>query len=212
MYEKQENIFYYIKMMNEFYKMPSMPQGVRDGILKGLYKFKASEKKDAKTKVNLLGSGAILNEAIKSQEILESKYDISADVWSVTSYKELYTDATQIDRWNMLHPTEEPKIPYIQKCFKDAGNIFVAASDYLKSLPCSVAKWIPGRLIALGTDGYGRSDSRAALRDYFEVDTKFITVAALQALAAEGVISSDTVKKAIEELEIDPEKISPLSV
>jgi len=212
MYEKQENIFYYITMMNEFYKMPPMPQGCREGILKGLYKFKASDKKDARAKVNLLGSGAILNEAIKAQTILESKYNVSADVWSVTSYKELYTDAAEADRWNMLHPTEEPAIPYIQKCFKSAGNIFVAASDYLKTLPCSIAKWIPGKLIVLGTDGYGRSDTRADLRDYFEVDARFITLAALQALAADGIIEPDTVKKAIEELEIDPEKVAPTSV
>jgi pyruvate dehydrogenase E1 component len=212
MYEKQENIFYYITMMNEFYKMPPMPKGCREGILKGLYKFKASDKKDAKAKINLLGSGAILNEAIKAQTILESKYGVSADVWSVTSYKELYTDATEADRWNMLHPTEERAIPYIQKCFNDAGNIFIAATDYLKTLPCSIAKWIPGKLLALGTDGFGRSDSRTDLRNYFEVDARFITLAALQALAAEGIINADTVKKAIEEFEIDPEKVAPLTV
>jgi len=215
MYEKQENIFYYITMMNEFYKMPPMPQGCREGILKGLYKFKSSDKKDAMAKVNLLGSGAILNEVIKSQEILESKYNISANVWSVTSYKELYTDATETDRWNMLHPTEEPRVTYIQKCFKDvkdAGDIFVAATDYLKTLPCSITKWIPGKLIALGTDGYGRSDTRSALRDYFEVDARFITLAALQALASEGIIKPNEVGKAIKELQIDPQKVAPLSV
>jgi pyruvate dehydrogenase E1 component len=212
MYEKQKNIFYYITMMNEFYKMPPMPQGCREGILKGLYKFKASDKKDARAKVNLLGSGAILNEAIKAHTILESKYAVSADVWSVTSYKELYTDAVEADRWNMLHPTEEPQVPYVQKCFEDSGNIFVAATDYLKTLPCSIAKWIPGKLIALGTDGFGRSDTRSALRDYFEVDARFITLAALQALAADGIIEPDMVKKAIEELQIDPEKVAPLSV
>jgi pyruvate dehydrogenase E1 component len=212
MYEKQENIFYYITMMNEFYKMPPMPDGCRQGILKGLYKFKASEKKNTNAKVNLLGSGAILNEAVKAREILESKYNVCADVWSVTSYKELYTDAAQTDRWNMLHPDEQPRISYIQKCFENAGNIFIAATDYLKTLPCSIAKWVPGKLIALGTDGFGRSDSRDALRDYFEVDARFITLAALQALAADGVIKPDAVKKAIEELQIDPDKVGPLSI
>ncbi len=212
MYKKQENIFYYITIMNEFYKMPPMPQGVTEGILKGLYKYKASDKKDAIAKVNLLGSGTIMNEVIKAHEMLESKYNISTDVWSVTSYKELYTDAVETDRWNMLHPSQTPRISYVQQCFENAGNIFVAASDYLKTLPYSIAKWIPGRLISLGTDGYGRSDSRTSLRNYFEVDVRFITLAALQALAAQGVIQPDIVENAIKDLNIDPEKVSPLSI
>ena len=212
MYEKRENIFYYITMMNEFYEMPPMPEGVKDQILRGMYKYKASEQSAVRAKANLLAGGAILNEAVKAQEILQSKYDVAADVWSVTSYKELYTDGLETDRWNMLHPAETPKLSYVQQCFKNQNAIFVAASDYLKSLPCSIAKWLPGRMVALGTDGYGRSDSRAALRDYFEVDARFITLAALYALAAEGKIKSDIPQKAIEDLDVDPEKVNPMLV
>lgn len=212
MYEKQENIFYYITMMNEFYEMPPMPEGVKDGILKGMYKFKASGQSDSKAKANLLASGAILNQAIKAQQILQSKYGVAADVWSVTSYKELYTDGLETDRWNMLHPVETPRLSYVQQCFKDQEAVFIAASDYLKSLPCSIAKWIPGRMVALGTDGYGRSDSRAALRDYFEVDARFITIAALYALAAEGKVEPETAQKAVDDLDVDPEKVNPIFV
>jgi pyruvate dehydrogenase E1 component len=212
MYEKQENLIYYITVMNEFYEMPAMPDGVREGILKGMYRYKASNKKDARAKANLLGSGAILNETLKAQEILESRYNVAADVWSVTSYKELYSDAVWTQRWNMLHPDESPRIPYISKCFGSQEAVFVAASDYLKTLPCSIGKWVPGRFVALGTDGYGRSDGREALRDYFEVDARFITLAALHSLALDGKVGSDLPKKAIEDLDIDPDKVNPVTV
>ena len=211
MYEKQENLFYYITIMNEFYAMPPMPRGVKNGILKGMYKFKASSKK-AKAKVHLLGSGAILNESIKASNILELKYGVATDVWSVTSYKELYQDALGTERWNMLHPTARTRTCHIEKCFKNESGVFVAASDYLKALPCSIAKWVPGRFISLGTDGYGRSDSRSALRNYFEVDARFITLAALNALAAEGKIKPELPKQAIEDLDIDPGKVNPARV
>jgi pyruvate dehydrogenase E1 component len=212
MYEKQENLFYYITMMNEFYQMPPMPEGVREGILKGLYKYKASGKSDVKAKANLLASGAILNEAVKAQEILQSRYGVAADVWSVTSYKELYTDGLQTERWNMLHPGETQRLSYVQQCFEGQDAVFVAASDYLKSLPCSIAKWVPGRMVPLGTDGYGRSDSRAALRDYFEVDARFIALAALYALAAAGKIKPETPQKALKDLDVNPEKVDPMLV
>jgi pyruvate dehydrogenase E1 component len=210
MYEKQEEIFYYITMMNEFYEMPPMPDGVKDGILKGMYKYKSAEQSKGKPKANLLAAGAILNEAVKAQQILQSQYGVAADVWSVTSYKELYTDGIGTDRWNMLHPAEKQKLSYVQQCFENQDTVFVAASDYLKSLPCSIAKWIPGRMVALGTDGYGRSDSRAALRNYFEVDARFITLAALHALAVEGKINDETLQKANKDLDIDPEKANPI--
>ena len=199
-------------MMNEFYQMPPMPEGVEDGILKGMYKYKTSSKGGGGVKVTLLGSGAILNEAIKAQQILESEYNVSCDVWSVTSYKELYTDGLETDRWNMLHPAEKPKLCYVQRCFEKENTVFVAASDYLKALPCSIAKWLPGRLAALGTDGYGRSDSRASLRDYFEVDGRFIALAALQALAADGKIEPEIPGKAIKDMDINPEKVNPALV
>lgn len=212
MYEAQESVFYYITMMNEFYEMPPMPEGAKDGILKGMYKYKTSEQNKNKAKANLLASGAIVNEAVKAQHILQSNYGVATDVWSVTSYKELYTDGLQTDRWNMTHPDQKPKRSYVQKCFENEKSVFVAASDYLKSLPCSIAKWIPGRLIPLGTDGYGRSDSRAALRNYFEVDARFIALAALYALATDEKIPPDVPQKAMKEMEIDPEKIDPVLI
>jgi pyruvate dehydrogenase E1 component len=212
MYEKQENLFYYITMMNEFYEMPPMPEGVREGILKGIYRYKASGQSDTKAKANLLAGGAILNEAVRAQEILQSKYGVAADVWSVTSYKELYADGLQTERWNMLHPGETQRLSYVQQCFEGQDAVFVAASDYLKSLPCSIAKWLPGRMIPLGTDGYGRSDSRAALRDYFEVDARFIALAALYALAAQGKIKPETPQKALKDLDVNPEKVDPMLV
>jgi pyruvate dehydrogenase E1 component len=211
MYEKGENIFYYVTMMNEFYEMPAMGEGVHDGILKGLYRFKASTL-GKPAQVNLLGSGTILNQAIAAQKLLESKYQVSADVYSVTSYKELYENCAKTERYNMLHPSHEPKMSYLQEIFADSDCVFVAASDYMKTLPLVIAKWLPGKLIALGTDGFGRSDTRVALRDYFEVDYRYITIAALNGLAAEGKIKTEVVMKAIEDLEIDPDKENPAVV
>ncbi len=208
MYEKQENIFYYVTMMNEFYEQPPMPDGVREGILKGLYRFRTSTL-NKPAQVNLLGSGTILNQTIAAQQFLESKYQIPADVYSVTSYKELYEDCTAAERHNMLHPADKPQRSFLQQTFADPSAVFVAATDYMKTLPLTIAKWLPGRLIALGTDGFGRSDTREALRDYFEVDYRYITLAALNALASEGKIDSALPAKAIEDLEIDPDKQNP---
>jgi pyruvate dehydrogenase E1 component len=210
MYEKQEDVFYYITMMNEFYPMPAMPEGVEEGILRGMYRFKAAECEKPEAGVTLMGSGTILNEAVKAQQILGERYNIAADVWSVTSYKELYTDGINTTRWNMLHPSEQKK-SYIEACFGDSSGVFVAATDYLKSLPCSIAQWIPGRLIPLGTDGFGRSDDRPQLRYYFEVDARFMTLAALHGLFLEGKVKKATVQKAIEDLDIDPEKANPVT-
>jgi pyruvate dehydrogenase E1 component len=213
MYRQQKNIFYYITMMNDNYEMPPMPENCTEGILKGMYRYQASEVGDGRPKVNLLGSGAILPEAIKAQQLLETEYNIAADVWSVTSYKELYTDAIETDRWNLLHPAESPKQCYIEQCFEDEkGGVFVAASDYLKAMPCSIAKWLRGRLVALGTDGFGRSDTRSDLRNYFEVDARFIAFAALHGLALEGRIDKAILTGAMEKMAIDPEKISPLLI
>jgi pyruvate dehydrogenase E1 component len=211
MYEKQESVFYYLTVLNENYIQPSMPEGVREGILKGMYKFRASENKSAKLRAQLFGSGAILNEALKAQEMLEVKYGVAADVWSVTSYKELYRDGHAIERWNMLHPTESPKVPYVTACLADAPGVFVAASDYVKALPDSISRWFPRPLVSLGTDGFGRSDSRKALRDFFEVDARFITLATLAALARAGIIKLDVVQQAIKDMEISPDKADPMS-
>jgi pyruvate dehydrogenase E1 component len=209
MYEEQESIFYYITVMNENYAMPPMPEGVKEGIVKGLYKFRSSEKKKLKLKVNLLGNGTIMNEVLKAQEILEERYGVAADIYSATSYKELRREALEVERWNMLNPGE-PKQTYISKVFEGASGVFVASSDYIKAIPDSISKWVPGRLITLGTDGFGRSEGRKELRDFFEVDARFVTVAALYGLMLEGKVKQSVVDKAIEELDIDKNKLNPM--
>jgi len=208
MYEEQENVFYYITVMNENYPMPHMPEGAKEGILKGMYRFKSSEKKNAKLKANLLGSGTIMNEVIKAAEILEEKYNVASDIWSVTSYKELRREALDVERYNLLNPSEDEKVPYVSTLIDNDG-VIVASSDYVKTLPDSISKWLPKQVISLGTDGYGRSEGRKELRDFFEVDARYITLAALYGLAKEKKIKMKTVQKAIEELEIDPGKLNP---
>ncbi len=210
MYKDGENIFYYITVMNEPYAMPAMPPGAQDGILKGMYKFRASENKTSKLRAQLFGSGAILREALKAQEILREKYGVSADVWSVTSYKSLYTDGIDAERWNLLHSGEKPRVPYVTECLADSDGVLVAASDYLKALPNLISRWTPRRLASLGTDGFGRSESRGSLRDFFEVDARFITLATLYELFREGKIESGVVQKAVMELEINLDKPNPL--
>ena len=211
MYIDQESIFYYLTVTNEPLPMPEMPKdaNVREGILRGLYRFKTSDASDKKLRVQLLGSGTIMYEVLKAQTILKDKYGVAADVWSVTSYKELYRNANDCERWNMLHPGESPKMPYVTQTLKDAPGPFIAASDYMKVLPESLAKWVPGQFVSLGTDGFGRSESRVALRDFFEVDAKHIVLATLGALAREKKISIDVVKQAIRDLGIDQEKVNP---
>src|SRR5665213_361069 len=209
MYKDGENIFYYITVMNEAYPMPPMPAGVEDGILKGMYKYRASEKK-TKLRAQLFGSGAILREVLKAQDILAEKYGVSADVWSVTSYKALYMDGIDTDRWNLLHAGENRHVPYVTQCLKDADGVLVAASDYLKALPSLISQWTPRRLAILGTDGFGRSEGREALRDFFEVDAKFITLATLYELFREGKIEGAVVQKAIKDLDIKIDKPNPL--
>jgi pyruvate dehydrogenase E1 component len=211
MYKDGESIFYYITVMNEPYAMPPMPGDVKDGILKGMYRYRASENKKAKLRAQLFGSGAILREALQAQEILETKFGVAADVWSVTSYKALYTDGNEVERLNRLHPGEKPRVPYITECLADAPGVLVAASDYLKALPNMVSKWMPRRLASLGTDGFGRSEGRASLRDFFEVDARFITLATLHELYSDGKIERSLVDKAIKELGINPDKSNPVT-
>ena len=211
MYVNGEPIFYYLTLMNEQYEMLAMPkaEGTREGILKGMYKFRPSEKKKAKAQAQLFGSGTILLEVLKAQEILESKYDVAADVWSVTSYQELYRDAHAAERWNRLHPGETPKVPFVTKCLEGTEGVLIAASDYVKALPDSIDRWMPRRLTSLGTDGFGRSEGRVALRDHFEVDAKHIVQATLEALARDGKLKAADVQKAIKELGINPDKPNP---
>ncbi len=210
MYIDQESIFYYLTVTNEPLPMPAMPEGnVQEGILRGLYRFKTSDAPNPKLSAQLLGSGTIMFEVLKAQNILKEKYGVAADVWSVTSYKELYRDANDCERWNMLHPGETAKVPYVTETLKDASGPFIAASDFMKVLPESLAKWIPGQLVSLGTDGFGRSENRAALRDFFEVDAKHIVLATLGALVREKKLSVEVMKKAILDLGIDAEKANP---
>ena len=213
MYVDQESIFYYLTVTNEPLAMPEMPAGenIREGILKGLYRFKSSGKTGAKLHAQLFGSGTIMYEVLKAQQILEDKYGVASDVWSVTSYKQLYTDANECERWNMLHPADKPKVPYVTQCLKDAPGVFVAASDYMKVLPESISKWVPRPLLSLGTDGFGRSENRASLRDFFEVDAKHIVLATLHALAKEKQLEPSVVQKAIGELGVDPNKPNPVT-
>ncbi|MQA31444.1 MAG: pyruvate dehydrogenase (acetyl-transferring), homodimeric type [Luteitalea sp.] len=209
MYTDQESIFYYLTVMNEQYAMPPMPEGAHDGILKGLYRFRATSKPDAKLRAQLFGSGAILPEVIKAQEILETKYNVGADVWSVTSYSELYRDGHACERWNMLHPGEAPRVPHVSDCLKDAPGVLVAASDYVKALPDAIDRWLPRPLVALGTDGYGRSEGRASLRAFFEVDYRYVILSTLDALAREEQIDVSVVQQALKTHNINPEKSNP---
>jgi pyruvate dehydrogenase E1 component len=210
MYKDGEDIFYYITLMNEPYAMPAMPRDVKDGILKGLYRFRPSENKKSKLRAQLFGSGSILREALQAQDILEEKYGVAADVWSVTSYKALYTDGIEVERWNRLHPGAKARVPYLTKALGDAPGVLVAASDYLKTLPNMVSKWLPRRLASLGTDGFGRSEGRPSLRDFFEVDARSITLATLYELQQDGKIERSVVDKAIKDLGINPEKPNPV--
>lgn len=208
MYCHQEDWIYYLTVMNETYLMPAMPKraDVREGIIKGMYKYQTGKK--GKFKAQLLGSGAILNEVIKAQQLLE-KYQVSADVWSVTSYKELYTDAIECERWNLLNPQKKFKTPYVSQLLSKEKGVFVAASDYMKALPASVAQWFPRPLHCLGTDGFGRSDSRELLRDFFEVDARYIVVATLRQLALAGELPMSKVTEALNEFAINPNKLNP---
>jgi pyruvate dehydrogenase E1 component len=208
MYQEQESVFYYLTVMNEQYVMPEMPPNSREGILKGMYRFKAASDPNGKLRAQLFGSGAILNEVVSAQGLLQ-KYGVAADVWSVTSYTELYRDGHACERWNMLHPGETPRVPYVTQCLKDAPGVYVAASDYCKVLPDSIDRWTPRRMRSLGTDGFGRSEDRSALRGFFEVDARFVTIATLAELLKEGQIGADVVTRAIKDLGVDPNKPNP---
>src|SRR5687767_3014797 len=208
MYRDQESVFYYLTVMNEQYEMPAMPEGSREGILKGIYRLSKAANPKAKAKAQLLGSGTILNEVRAAAKLLET-YGVAADVWSVTSYNELYRDAHGCDRWNMLHPSEKPKVAYVSQCLKDTPGVIVAASDYLKVLPASIDRWMPRRVRSLGTDGFGRSEARKELREFFEVEARYVALATLAELAQNGDIEQKVVAQAIKDFGIDPEKKNP---
>ena len=208
MYAEGEDLFYYLTLYNENYAMPAMPEGAEQGILKGLYRFKAGPE-GRKFKVHILGSGPIIREALRAQEILADKFNVSADVWSATSYKLLRNDALRTVQWNRLHPTEPPKKAYVEQLLEKETGVFVAVSDNMKIVPDQIAPWVPGGLATLGTDGFGRSDTRERLRPFFEVDAESTVIATLHELAEKGQIERGVVQKAIRELGVDPEKAHP---
>jgi len=208
MFAEGEEIFYYLALYNENYAMPPMPTGVEDGILKGLYKFKPGPA-GKKNKAHIFGSGPMINSALKAQEILAECYGISADVWSATSYKLLRTDALRCKRWNMLHPTATPKKSYVETVLAKEQGTFVAVSDYMRLVPDQIAPWVPGGLMTLGTDGFGRSDTRVRLRRFFEIDAESTVIATLYALAEKEQVDRQLVEKAIKDLGMEPEKVFP---
>jgi pyruvate dehydrogenase E1 component len=210
MYHEQENVFYYITCMNENYVHPPIPKGVEQGILNGMYLLQIGSR--GKVRVTLFGSGTILREVLAAAEILEKKFGVPADVYSVTSYSELRKEALATERWNLLHPAEPPRQSYVQQALSGREGPCIAASDYMKTVPDQIRQWIPGRFTVLGTDGFGRSDGRAALRQFFEVDRHYVAIAALKALADEGKFDLKTVVKAMQDFGIDPDKPNPLTV
>jgi pyruvate dehydrogenase E1 component len=209
MFAEQEDVFYYLSVMNENYAHPAMPKGAEAGIIKGMYLLQAGGK--GKVRVNLMGSGTILREVIKAAEILEKDYGVPADVFSATSFSELRREALDIERTNMLHPDAPQAVPYVRQCLGDRTGPFIAATDNMRIVPDQIRQWVPGRFVVLGTDGYGRSDSRAELRRHFEVDAAHIVVASLRSLADEGKLDMATVKGAIKKFNIDPDKPNPVT-
>jgi len=211
MYAKGEDWIYYITVYNENYEMPAMPPGCEEGILKGAYKLSETPGSAAGKRVQLLGSGAILREVIRAAQLLSTHWGVASTVWSVTSWKELRREAQECRRWNMLHPREKPRTSYLEATIGAADGVFLAASDHVRAVPEQLDPWIPGGLFALGTDGFGRSDTRGPLRRHFEVDAECIAIGALSRLAAAGTIGADVVAEAITRLGVNPDKIDAAS-
>jgi pyruvate dehydrogenase E1 component len=226
MYQEQERVFYYITVMNENYHHPAMPEGVEEGIRKGMYllqqggdagkgKSKSSGKKAAKkatgknARVQLMGSGSILREVIAAAEILQQDFNVTADVWSVTSFTELRREGLDVQHWNLHHPKQEPKVSYVEQCLANQQGPVIAATDYMKAFADQIRAFVPQRYVVLGTDGFGRSDTREQLRHFFEVDRYYVTVATLKALADEGTVDPSVVSDAMKKFDIDPEKVNP---
>jgi pyruvate dehydrogenase E1 component len=211
MFEDDENVYYYITLQNENYPMPAMPEGAKEGVLKGLYRFKPAAARLDKH-VELWGSGSIMLQVLRAQQLLAEKFGVSSDVWGVTSYQALRSDALACERQARLHPEEKPRVPYIAQALQGVKGPIITASDYMKSLGDLVSRFVPCRLVPLGTDGFGMSDTRVALRRHFEVDAESICIAALDALRAEGTVSAADVARAIKELGVDPDKVAPTSI
>ena len=216
MVQNQEDVYYYITLMNENYTHPALPKGAEAGILKGLYNFSKSAKKadlaGSDLKVQLMGSGVILREVIAAAEMLENDWNISADVWSATSFTESRREGLDCERWNMLNPEKPQKVSYVAQCLKDANGPVIASTDYMKSFAEQIQRFVPNKFVALGTDGFGRSDSREALRDFFEVDRRYVVVAALKALCDEGKLPATKVAEAVKKYKLDANKPNPVTV
>jgi pyruvate dehydrogenase E1 component len=210
MMAEQEDVFYYITLMNENYHHPAMPEGAAEGILRGMYLLRKSSRGEG-PRVQLLGSGTILNEVLAAAELLENDFEVAADVWSVTSFTELRRDGIASERWNMLHPLEEPRHAYVTEQLDGRGPV-VASTDYIRTYADQIRQWVPGRYRVLGTDGFGRSDSRQALRRFFEVNRHYVALAALKELADDGQVEPGRVQEAIERYEIDAEAPMPTTV
>ncbi|MBV8073856.1 MAG: pyruvate dehydrogenase (acetyl-transferring), homodimeric type, partial [Candidatus Eremiobacteraeota bacterium] len=212
MVAEQEDVYYYITVMNENYVHPDMPEGSRDGILRGMYQLRKSGEAKG-PRVQLLGSGTILREALAGAELLEKEFGVAADVWSVTSFNEIRRNGLDVQRWNMLHPQEKPRVPYAEEMLAPHKGPVVAVSDYIKTFSGGIRPFVGARRFrALGTDGFGRSDYRRKLRAFFEVDRRWVALAALSELAASGEIKPEQVASAMQKLEIDPNKPNPVTV
>jgi pyruvate dehydrogenase E1 component len=212
MYTNREDIFYYVTLYNENYPMPPMPAGVEEGILKGLYRFRPAPQGEPndRPRVHLFGSGSLMPEAMRAQQILAERFGVAVDLWSAPSYKELRRDALEVERWNLLHPEQEPRKPYVRTLFEGDDAPIIAVSDFMRLVPDQIAPWLPGQLHSLGTDGFGRSDTREALRRFFEVDAECVVLAALHQLVRRGKVDPSVLRRAFGELGVDPEKLNPL--
>ncbi|HTK31831.1 MAG TPA: pyruvate dehydrogenase (acetyl-transferring), homodimeric type [Candidatus Saccharimonadaceae bacterium] len=208
MFVDGEDIFYYLTLYNQDYPMPPMPTGVEEGILQGMYLYRSAVQQ-AKRRAQLFGSGVMLLEALRAQEILAAKFDVAADVWSVTSYAELRNEALGVERWNRLHPADPPRVPRVTKALQSAAGPVIACTDFIKAVPDMIARWVPAPYTPLGTDGFGRSDTREALRRHFEIDAEHIVVATLSALMRQGQVEPGVVVRAIQDFGIDPERVEP---
>jgi pyruvate dehydrogenase E1 component len=208
MVTEQEDVFYYLTVLNEPYAHPPLPEGAEEGILRGMYLLHEAPEGDG-PRVQLLGSGAILREVEAAAELLASDFDVAADLWSAPSFTELRRDGMEVERWNMLHPTEEQRRSWVDRCLADRKGPKVAATDYMRAYADQIRAWVPGRYVVLGADGFGRSDYRVKLRSFFGVDRYHVAVAALKALADEGAVEPSVVASAIERYEIDTEPVPP---
>ena len=211
MYHEKENKFYYITTMNEAYQHPDMPAGAEEGIIKGMYLLEEANP-SSKLSVQLMGSGTILNEVREAAKLLRENFNVDANIWSATSMNELRRDALDCSRWNLLHPESEPRVPYVTECLNKFNGPVIASTDYMKLYSDQLREFVPHRFKVLGTDGFGRSDTRKKLRHFFEVDRYFVAIAALKALAEEGSIDVSEVSRAIKLFGINPDKLNPVTV